>query len=112
MQLSLNKDQLDFIWKASEWILFPALGWYFKSLVHRLKLILNEIVTDNVNRCIRETKSYTDMKFHDHETNAFERLIIIERTLTELINVLQKDPESGDGIKLFDPTKFNKKGHS
>lgn len=108
MQLSPTADQWKVIEKVAQYLLFPALGYFFRTLVIRLRAALNDIITENVNRIKNEivadiniqfinqeslTNSYIDTKFKEHEDNAFTRITALERSVAGLVTILQEIKE-------------------
>jgi len=49
--------------------------WSFSvKLIKKLDDALSTRITNNVNRGIKETKQYVDLKFEEHESSAFGRI--------------------------------------
>lgn len=105
MQLVPTAEQWNVIDKVVRYVLFPALGWFFKSLVHNLRDNLNTVVTNNANR-IRDdlathinetitdqeisTHAYIDTKFRQHEDSAFSRITALEKSVAVVSRLLNE----------------------
>lgn len=87
MQLFANLDvrnTTEFLKLAGETVTLLGGVWrIIKSAFVRLRKELNTIITDNINRAITEMKNYTDQKFNEHESAAFQRIKAVEDQLKE-----------------------------
>jgi hypothetical protein len=59
-------------------------SWLLKIWITGLKVTLNEIITDNVNRISSDLAMHIDEKFKQHEINAFQRIDALERTVQHI----------------------------
>lgn len=90
MQLTLSPEQQHLVENVLHYTLFPALGWFVKSIVNNLRSNVNRLITDNVNRISEDITKHVDLKFIEHEDNAFVRITALEKSVTEMGKILEE----------------------
>jgi hypothetical protein len=95
MQITLSSEQINWIRTAvgaistivAFWrILSKTAHWVLKQVIDSI----HPMITENVNRGIKETKDYTDLQFLKHENSAFSRLDAQDIIINNLVEELKK----------------------
>jgi hypothetical protein len=68
----------------SEPVVGAFLIWLVKTWINTLRIRLNEIITDNVNRIRGDLMNHVDDKFKQHEIDAFKKIDTLETLVKQI----------------------------
>ena len=88
MQITFSAYEVSIVKDVVQVLIVPALGWFMKAAITKSRTMINEMVTDNVNRIKEELIRHIDDRFERHEVLAFSKLTDLTKTI-----------ENGGGIK-------------
>ena len=66
MQITVTVEQEHLILTIIQVVVIPFCLWMFKAMLAGSRRVLNQMITDNVNRSANEQREYMDRRFQEH----------------------------------------------